>query len=208
MPFARSPAAALDRARADLASVDAEITALQTDRAAKLIAADDFAVIEQLDRKLENRQRAAVIHRERITALEAAQREHYRQEVERARISAIAASRKKIAARVALAADLEAAARKLAAEWFALVDSDQDLLADWPDELRRPPEANDRAALTAEFASFLYLLGDGVNSIPAPLRSPRFGLASMSGAVENLGEALIASMEAAPFAEKKLEDAA
>ncbi|MGY8660947.1 hypothetical protein Q3C01_01095 [Bradyrhizobium sp. UFLA05-109] len=190
-PFARDPDAALDRARSDLFSVEAQIGALQVERATKLADGVGVADIEPIDLKVEKLQREIRIHRERISVLEAKQRDRHRQSIEASRAAAITATRKKIEERVALAADLEKAI-KVAAEAMSALLQSGDVVTEWPDGLAVPFAPSEHQVLRAEVAYLIF-----VADLPAPARPNRFEAPSLTGAVENLGAALIAQMETA-----------
>lgn len=187
----RNSPGALDRARTDAEQIGIELVRLRDERAG-LIAADDFsaAAVAELDRKIENRQCAEGVHRERIAALEAQQRRQHRQQIDSDRAAAVAATEKRIAARVALAEEVEAAARRLS-EALAALMKPEDLVSDWPAELAWPALPSDVNGIKAELAYTLFAL-----DIPIAERPARFGGPSIKAVVQNFGAALIARMEA------------
>jgi hypothetical protein len=69
-PFKSDPQAALDRARSKLAGVESNITALQEQRAAKLVTAEDASEVLAIDKSIAAERANAEIYRDKIRALQ------------------------------------------------------------------------------------------------------------------------------------------
>lgn len=68
--MSRDPASALERTRAALATIEADIADLWAERDRVLADTEDTAAVEAIDQKLENRNKAARVYRDRIPILQ------------------------------------------------------------------------------------------------------------------------------------------
>ena len=135
--FSRDPAAALERATAQLTTTEGEIAALQAERAAAVRDYEDVEAVAAVDAKIDHKRRTAGILRDRITALQEAQREHDRRKLDDARQSAVKTIVTRLDARVQAATKLDRAGVLVAEALAELAAADEAVFAGWSDLL--PP---------------------------------------------------------------------
>jgi len=140
--FRKDPAAAIAKARADLAKHEQVIAEHKIKRGQLLLDADDVAAIAQVDTALAVNERALIIQKERIAALTD---EMHRQDVARRaeRQSAISAT---ITPKLAKIEGLATAAEQSLAKFFDSYSKLQTAVreingVDWPASVPRPPHA-------------------------------------------------------------------
>jgi hypothetical protein len=131
MIFRRNPVDALAKQRTLLAGDEQKIAELQRERAAALVETEGVAEIEELDQRIAALRRACSIHHDRISALEMQVRAEAHEKLEQRRLTAVKTIEKKLAARTAVAAELEASIKKTGNLFFALLNS-PGIGADWP----------------------------------------------------------------------------
>jgi hypothetical protein len=129
--FKRDPLAALNKVLAARAADEAKLVELRQDRAAKLVESDDVAVIEAIDRKIAGLGSSIRIHADRIGALQAECQKLAAEQREQKRDAAIKVIEKKLAAREAVAAELEASIKKTGDLFFELLGQGS-ITLDWP----------------------------------------------------------------------------
>lgn len=131
--FKRNPADALAKVRAALAHDAARIAELQGERQRKLIEADadDIREIEAVDRQLADMRRRVEIHRARELALETECRAEAHEKLEQRRLAAVKVIERKLRAREAVAAELEASIKRTGDLFFQLLNSPS-VAVDWP----------------------------------------------------------------------------
>ncbi len=127
--FKRDATAALAKQRALLAADEAKIIELQRERAAKLLDADDNT--EAVDRQIEAARRTVKIRHDPIAALDMQVRTEAAERRERTRDAAIKVIQKKLAAREAVALELEKSIKQTGDLFFQLIGS-ANISVDWP----------------------------------------------------------------------------
>jgi len=135
----KDPVAALERERERLRAAEARALELERVRKGKLLEAEGFDEIWALDRAIAEQRAAAAAHAERIELLreQVRRQEHDRRLRERAEF--IAAKAKQIAARDAVAADLEAALQRVAELYEQFTDARTAILGGWRSDLLPAP---------------------------------------------------------------------
>lgn len=122
--FAQSFEASLSTAREKRGTAEARISALLRDREAALIASDDVAKVDAIDRAIDAERRTVGILTDRIAALIGEQRAEQRAQRQRERVDAIAASRLQIEQRNSIAARLAAALAQVRTAATELIAAD------------------------------------------------------------------------------------
>jgi hypothetical protein len=126
------PAGALERTRAKLASTEADIANLWTDRDAALRDFEGVEEVEQLDEKIARKNHGARILKDKIPVLEAAVRDQARREAERLKAEALEAFERRLSIRAASAALVEKALNDLATGLTAYDEACARTFAEWP----------------------------------------------------------------------------
>jgi hypothetical protein len=136
--ISRGPAAKIEAAQVLLAAAETRIGQLNTERAAALVG-DSVEEVIRLDRLIDEQRRAAIIHRDRIAALEVEGRRHDWQRRERERTAAIDKTLEPFAAECAdMAAEL-AKALGTAFDLFQRLEIKRAvMLENWPTAVPRP----------------------------------------------------------------------
>ncbi len=149
MILKRSTAAALSKAREDLAGVETEIARLQSERLSKLLDAEP-GEIERIDQRIADQHRAANVFRDRIAGLEqrlsAEQAEHDKQRYQQAvaKIEAALPRREKAAEQV------ERAFAGLASAVKEFMLATEGVLKAWPEGVEWPSRVFPAHALSLE----------------------------------------------------------
>jgi hypothetical protein len=211
-PFKSDPQAALDRARSKLAGVESNITALQEQRAAKLVTAEDASEVLAIDKSIAAERANAEIYRDKIRALQEKCRKAEYQSREDRRKKAIAKISARLKKREELASKLQAALTTVGPLYSELMALDGDLELEWPFGRPGPGFSTiDRHSVDRECAWLIYGLVHG-HRLPEP-SSAGLGVVGIrakgiDGAVREQNEAIISRLEMAPIADDLLEESA
>ena len=128
-----NPTQALERATTQLATTESEIVALRAERVAALRDYEDVESIAAIDAKIDHKGRTASILRDRVAALQEAERAAERKAREAERKVAVKAITATLDARKQAAAKLDSAAALLTQAFAELVAADEAVFAGWPD---------------------------------------------------------------------------
>jgi hypothetical protein len=131
----------LEIAQAALAADEKRIVELEIERAQKLEDADGdyLSELEAIDTQLRSLRANAIVHADRIAAMEIKAAKRERARIAEQRTAAIAEIKNALPARVAAAVRLDVALKELANAFASLASADAEVFADWPDTL--PPVA-------------------------------------------------------------------
>jgi hypothetical protein len=207
--FKQDPGLALAKTEDKIASIQANIEALQTKRAEKLLEAEDPSEVTKIDAAIEAEGRNLVILGDRVLALKEEIRRHAFENREDKRRVAIKKLSTHLAKRADLAAKLEAAITEVGDLYDQLLAPDY--AADvWP--FPSLPFADlDRAPVAKEIAWALHSLVSG-HGLPMP---NSLGLGVMGIKAEGIAATvkaqnagIIARAESAPIHEDLLEESA
>ena len=212
MIFKRDVPTALAKQRALLAADEQKITELLRTRAAVLLESESVTEVEELDQRVAALRRACAIHRDRIAALEVQVRAEARERLEHRRIAAVKVIEKKLAARTAVATELEAAVRRYADLYFELLAA-PNIAADWP--WRLPALATvDAGATRREVGWLLFAVGrasGGRTVLPSPSNGEGLGVAGIhpagvSAMVAGRSQQLLALLREMPLVDDAAAD--
>jgi hypothetical protein len=128
--FNRSLESSLTTAREKRTAAEAKSAALLRDREAALIASDDVAKVDAIDRAIDAERRTASILTDRIAALINEQRAEQRAQLEAAKAASIADARKRLSRRDDAAEKLEAALAAVRSAYAALADADSAIFSE------------------------------------------------------------------------------
>jgi hypothetical protein len=206
MIFRRNPVDALAKQRTLLAGDEQKIAELQRERAAALVETEGVAEIEELDQRIAALRRACSIHHDRISALEMQVRAEAHEKLEQRRLTAVKTIEKKLAARTAVAAELEASIKKTGDLFFALLNS-PGIGADWPFG-HVPGAAVDVDAVRREvgWAAFSAGRPSGGRTIYPPPQNSGLGIGGVhaigvAAVVANQSNALLSLLREMPLGE-------
>jgi hypothetical protein len=174
--FRRDPAAGLATAQAALTATEQRIAELEGDRQTALAESDTLEAVALVDSALTKERAAAATYQDRIQVLRGAVKAANEDERQKQYSSALAIVAKRLEARAALAAEMEAALKHTSELWAKLMASRSDVMAKWPEVLPLP-RIEDLAGteLRLELAYALYAAGKPnwerpgwPNPLPAP----------------------------------------
>ena len=154
-PFQADPAAALDKTRNKLASVDDNIASLRAKRAEVLLTAEDAGAVTTIDRAIEVERANAAIYADRIKALQEECRRVTYEEREQQRKKAIATIGQKLKRREDRAVRLQEAIEEVGRIYAQLTERDEVELA-WPFDRPWQGFGIDRHSLDKEIAWAIY----------------------------------------------------
>jgi DNA anti-recombination protein RmuC len=210
MIFKSDPAAALDKARKKLSSVDENLASLRAKRAEVLLSAEDAGAVVAIDQAIEAEQRNAEIYKDRIKALQEECRKVEYQGREDRRTKAIAKISARLKKREEAASKLQAMLADVGRLYSELTAQDGDLELEWP--FGRPGHGFshiDRRSVDKEIAWLLHGLVHA-HRLPEP-SSVGLGVVGIrakgiGGAVREQNEAIISRLEMAPIGDDLLEE--
>jgi len=209
MIFKTDPAAALDKTRNKLASVDDNIASLRAKRAEVLLTAEDAGAVTTIDRAIAAEEANAAIYRDRIKALQEECRRVTYEERESQRKKAIGEISRGLKKREATAAALQEAIERVGQLYEQLVTRDE-LDQFWPFGLPHALIDIDRRSIDKECSWALYGLTK-VHGLPEP-GSIGLGVAGIraegvDGAVRNQNAAIVSRLEMVPLHADLLDEA-
>ena len=210
MIFKTDPAAALEKTRAKLASVDDNIASLRAKRAEVLLTAEDAGAVVAIDKAIEAESANAAIYRDRIKALQEECRRVTYEEREQQRKKAIGEIKQGLKKREATAAALQEAIERVGQLYEQLVTRDElDQL--WPFGLPGHDFVDiDRRSVDRECSWALY----GLTKVHGLVEPGNVGLGvagvraeGIDGAVRNQNAAIVSRLEMMPLHADLLDEA-
>jgi DNA repair exonuclease SbcCD ATPase subunit len=138
LPFQSNPAAARDRARAELATAKAQLAELQDQRAAALAGDAVIPEIRKIDRAAEEQRATISLLEDRIRRLNVAARQAAHAQLERERDDALARMQPALRNIEKLAAGVEEALAALAANFVELEAANRALSDEFPRAVPKP----------------------------------------------------------------------
>jgi hypothetical protein len=209
------PAAALVKAREELATREAALASLQGDRW-RLLISGTYAEVDKVDTAIAAEKRVITRCRDRIDALKAELKRQVVEKVGRDKLEALIELEGRMTTQVARASELEAAVKVLGDCLFAVLEGRAEILADWPACLPRPSFNDLRFTnVTKELAFALHGAGrptwNRASSIPAPMRPIAVagrGPQGIANSVRQAADAFLDSLRRAPVLLEQDDEAA
>jgi hypothetical protein len=177
--FKSDPAAALEKTRQKLVSVDENLASLRAKRAEVLLSAEDAGAVVSIDKAIDAEIANAAIYKDRCRALQEEIRKVTYTEREGRRTKAIAKIKERLKRREAVAADLQTAIEAVGRLYVQLTTSDE-AESEW--SFPRPGHgfaALDRRSVDKEIAWSLYGL-TREHRVPEPSSVERAGLSTLN----------------------------
>jgi hypothetical protein len=207
--FKQDPALALAKTEDKIASINANIEALQAKRAEKLLEAEDPSVVVRIDAAISAEQANIVILNDRILALKEEIRRHAFEDREDKRKAAIKKLSTALGKREAIAAKLEAAITEVGELYSQLVTPDY-AVDGWPFPAPHAFADFDRAPVDKEIGWALHSLVQG-HGVPMP-NSIGLGVfnvrpAGIAETVRGQNAGIVARAESAPIHDDLLSEA-
>jgi hypothetical protein len=207
--FKQDPALALAKTEDKIASINANIEALQAKRAEKLLEAEDPSEVVRIDAAISAEQANIVILNDRILALKEEIRRHAFEDREDKRKAAIKKLSTALGKREAIAAKLEAAITEVGELYSQLVTPDY-AVDGWPFPAPHAFADFDRAPVDKEIGWALHSLVQG-HGVPMP-NSIGLGVfnvrpAGIAETVRGQNAGIVARAESAPIHDDLLSEA-
>jgi hypothetical protein len=163
LPFQSDAAGRLKKVEAALSAGQQKIAALQAARTVALQESDpdDIGAIQKIDLDINNAQAAVRVHQDRAVELRRLARARRDEEAEKAYRIAIVEIEKRLAVRTELAAEVEAAVKRLGDAWDKLLSSRSAILGAWPEVLVLPHASDfyDVKEIRQQLAHLIYAAG-------------------------------------------------
>jgi hypothetical protein len=193
----------MSAAETALAETEARIAQLEADRIARLEADADYVLTSaQLTRELEKLRETAEAHRARIAVLQAKETKAERERRERQRVTAIAAIKKRLAARVDSARKLARAVEAVAKAVKEFEETDRAVFHGWPAVLPPPHVLRYTSTLNTDALATAHNAPPYGRGVLRAL-TDKHHLWAFEAEAEELNGKLVADLEQTPLVERE-----